>query len=136
MTSRPGSVLDASALLAFLHREPGAEFVAGSMRHGAWISAVNWSEVLSKLAEAGQGPEAVRRTLIEHHVLGILLHIHPFDEADAAEVARLRPLTRTAGLSLGDRACLALGHRLGLPVLTADRTWLDLDVGVRVEAVR
>ena len=136
MTTGAASILDASALLAYLHREPGGETVAQRLRNESWISAVNWAEVLSKLAEAGQDPAEVRRALVERNILGVLLHVHAFDEADGADVARLRPLTRAAGLSLGDRACLALGRRLDVPILTADRSWLALDLGVTIVAIR
>jgi ribonuclease VapC len=69
-------------------------------------------------------------------VPGDLLVIFPLDEAQAREAARLRPSTRAAGLSLGDRACLALAASLKLPVLTADRAWAGLQVGVVVELIR
>ncbi|HZR00008.1 MAG TPA: type II toxin-antitoxin system VapC family toxin [Chloroflexota bacterium] len=128
------SVLDASALLAYVLDEPGAERVLAALRAGAVVAAVNWAETLARLAELGADPasEAVRlRTLLDG-----ALRIAPLDEVQCVEIARLRPTTRPLGLSLGDRACLALGSALGLPVLTADRSWTGLGIGVRVELVR
>ncbi|MDM7324085.1 MAG: hypothetical protein P3W93_003650 [Thermus sp.] len=69
-------------------------------------------------------------------LLGQALQVLPFTEEDALLSARLRPLTRSLGLSLGDRACLALASRLRLPVLTADATWAELSVGIEVEVIR
>ena len=121
-------VLDASAVLALLNGEPGTAMVIEALP-GATINAVNVSEVVARLAEGGMpGPP------IQEAIDGLRLDIVPFDAELALAAGLLRPLTRSAGLSLGDRACLALGMRLQLPVLTADRTWsgLDLDVGVKV----
>lgn len=97
----------------------------------AAISTVNLSEVAAKLAEGGM-PEEVIREALE----GLALGIHDFGRELAFRTAMLRPITRSRGLSLGDRACLALGRRLDLPVLTADRTWAGLDVGVEITLVR
>lgn len=121
-------VLDASALLALLNREPGEALVAQALAEGAMISTVNLSEVVAKLADIGM-PEAETREAIEP--LG--LEIVGFDAADAFSAGLLRPATRADGLSLGDRACLALGMRSGLPVLTADRGWSGLALGAGVE---
>lgn len=128
-------MLDASALLAFLHGERGAEQVAEALEEGAWMSLVNFAEVLSKLAEEGLDPKEARARMEEVGLLAAL-GLLPFTEEDALEAARLRPLTRSLGLALGDRACLALGLRLGLPVLTADRAWARLALGVRVVLLR
>ncbi|WP_038058605.1 type II toxin-antitoxin system VapC family toxin [Thermus amyloliquefaciens] len=130
------AVLDASALLALLLDEPGAARVEAVLAEGAAISAVNLAEVFSKQAERGYAPEAVREELVREGLLDRVLQVFPFTEEDAVEAARLRPLTRPLGLSLGDRACLALARRLNLPALTADATWEGLAVGVRVEVVR
>ncbi|TFU25779.1 type II toxin-antitoxin system VapC family toxin [Thermus tengchongensis] len=129
-------VLDASALLAFLLKEPGGERVKEALLQGAVMGAVNLAEVGSKLAERGLDPGEVFARLRARGILGQTLEVFPFTEEDALEAARLRPLTRPLGLSLGDRACLALARRLGLPALTADATWEGLDVGVKVEVVR
>jgi PIN domain nuclease of toxin-antitoxin system len=131
-----GPVLDASALLAFLHDEPGADLVGEALVAGASISAVNWAEVLSKLADRGQEPETVAQDLENQGILGPALIVHEVDEILARRIAELRPQTRALGLSLGDRACLALAGRLGLGVLTADRDWMDLDLGLDIRLIR
>jgi len=123
-------VLDASALLALLNTEPGSEEVERTIP-GAAISTVNLSEVVAKLVEAGMPEEAVRSVLG-----GIELEIHPFDVELAFQTGILRPQTRALGLSLGDRACVALGLQLKAPVLTTDRNWKSLNVGVEVRAIR
>ena len=129
-------VLDASALLAYLLGEPGAATVAEALTSGGLISAVNWAEVLSRVAEEGENPEELGARLGVEGIIGRVVEVIPLTEMDASIIARLRPLTRSAGLSLGDRACLALGMRLGLPVLTADRVWAELDLGVEVRLAR
>ena len=136
MSGSLAHVLDASALLAYLLREAGSGHVREALPRGAAISAVNWAEVLSKLSDVGQRPEAAAQQLTEQGLLGEAILVFPLDEALAMEIARLRPLTRSAGLSLGDRACLALARRLGLPVLTADRTWSQLHLGVKMLPIR
>jgi PIN domain nuclease of toxin-antitoxin system len=124
------AVLDASALLALLNAEPGAKLVAAALP-GATISAVNFSEVASKLADAGLSREAVRDALDD-----LPVDVVSFETEQAYDMGLLRPSTREAGLSLGDRACLSLARRLGLPALTADRTWEQIEVGVEVRVVR
>ena len=123
-------VLDASALLAVLNQEPGSDRWADSVA-GAAISAVNLSEVIGKLVDLGVPEDDIRR-IIEP----VDLDVVPFDDTQAWTAGLLRRLTRTAGLSLGDRACLALGQRMKLPVLTADQAWKDLRIGVQVRLVR
>ena len=123
-------VLDASALLAMLNSEPGSGAVQESLP-GAAISAVNLSEVISKLSERGM-PEPAIRAALE----GLGLEVHPFDADAAYSTARLRTATKPYGLSLGDRTCLALGLALKAPVLTADRTWKKLKLGVKIRAIR
>jgi ribonuclease VapC len=124
-------VLDASALLALLNGEPGSEQVTSVIADGAAISAINLAEVVTKLSEIGI-PEA-----LIHDALDLLgLEIVDFDVEQAYQVGLLRPLTRHAGLSLGDRACLALAKQLGLPALTTDRVWEGLDIGVAVQMIR
>ena len=132
----PRSVLDASALLALLHDERGADTVADAIATGAAISVVNLAEVLTKLAEAGKDPQQARDQLREAEGDTGALVIEPLSEADSVEIARLRPKTRELGLSLADRACLALAMRLALPVLTADRTWAEAKLEVEVKLVR
>ncbi|MDV3000932.1 MAG: hypothetical protein N5P05_002538 [Chroococcopsis gigantea SAG 12.99] len=123
-------VLDASAILAFLNSEAGSERVAEILDH-AVISAVNWSEVITKLLETGI-PEAEIK-LVQNY-LGC--EIISFGESEAMETARLRSLTRHLGLSLGDRACIALASQLGRTAVTADKAWGLLTIGVKIEVIR
>lgn len=125
------SVLDASALLAYLLGEPGSERVRDAMAVQAIASAVNLAEVLSKLADGGHDPERVMDRLAV-----LPLEVLAFDDGQALESALLRASTAGAGLSLADRACLALARRLGRTVLTADRTWRGLVPGIEVELIR
>lgn len=129
-------ILDASALLAYLNDEVGAIVVENALIEGTYISIVNWAEVLSKVADIGEDPEALALQLENEGLLGNNLQILPLTEEDALVIAQFRPLTKTVGLSFGDRACLALGKRLGLPVLTADRDWDSLTLGVQVNLIR
>lgn len=129
-------VLDASALLAYLHREPGNQVVEEALAAGAVINVVNYAEVLSRQADAGDEPVMAHRRFQVEGLVGGLLHILPLSEDDALAIARLRPTTRALGLSLADRACLATGLRLGRPVLTADRAWAGLDIGVPIRLIR
>ncbi len=131
----PAWVFDASALLAWALREPGFERAARALAMGAAVSAVNWAETLSKLADVNQVPED-SVSEFERRGVFLTLAIHPFDADAALDIARLRPSTRAAGLSLGDRACLALARSLKLPVLTADRAWTKVHVGVKIETIR
>jgi len=123
-------VVDASAVIALLVGEPFTRFDPSQVPN-ALISAVNLSEVLARLQEIGM-PE--REAAIA--VARLNLRVVAFDEPQARAAARLRSVTRHAGLSLGDRACLALGDRLGCPVVTADRVWASLDVGVAIVVIR
>ena len=127
------AVLDASALLAFMLDEDGAADVAAALEGGCAISTVNLAEALSKLAEAGDDPAA---TLARLEGLGDGLETSALGPDDAVAIARLRPLSRSAGLSLADRACLALAQRLGLPALTADRAWGRAEVAVEIIQIR
>ena len=122
--------LDASALLAFLFRETGHERVTPHLG-SACISAVNLAEVLVRFARDGHDPAAVLEP-----IQALRLEVVPYGEVDAVLSAGLLSRTSMRGLSLGDRACLALAAARGIPALTADRTWLELDVGVAVESVR
>lgn len=131
-----GAVLDASALLAYLRGEAGGQMVKAVLATGAVINAVNYAEVLSRLGDAGEEPTTAHRRLQEQALIGGLLEIVPLTEDDAVTTARLRAATREHGLSLGDRACLATGLRLGRPVLTADRSWAAVDVGATVRLIR
>lgn len=126
----PEAVLDASALLALLNAEPGAPAVAAVVS-GASVSAVNYCEVVGKLAEAGMPPAAIRAALD-----GLGLRIVPFDTQNAHEAGLLRPATKAEGLSLGDRACLVLARTMGATAWTADAVWGRVSVGVTVKVIR
>lgn len=123
-------VLDASALMAVLREEPGAATVEAVLDHAA-ISAVNLSEVQAKLVERGTTAELAWSSLID-----LDLEVIDFDLSQAKVTGDLRSLTRAQGLSLGDRACLALAQVLGLPAMTADRAWAGLAVGIEIRTVR
>ena len=124
------AVLDASAVLALLHDEPGADVVEGTLGD-AVMSAVNWAEVAGLLVARGLPAAPLRESVT---ALGI--SIAEFDEVQADATGELLGPTRRAGLSLGDRACLSLARRLGTPALTADRAWIDLDIGVEIRCIR
>ena len=123
-------VLDSSSVLAVINGEPGADAV-GDVLMGASISAVNYSEVIAKLVDYG---------LDDGDALGALdalpLTVIPVDAVQARYAGLLRRQTRAHGLSLGDRACLALAYTLGLPAVTADRAWTGLELGLEVTVIR
>lgn len=123
-------VLDASALLALLAREPGWEVVAATIP-GAVISAVNLSEVVAKLADRTVPGDAIRAA-----IEGLGIEVAPFESELAYAAGLLRPLTRGHGLAFGDRACLALARQRDSVAVTADRLWLRLDLGVEVRCLR
>jgi ribonuclease VapC len=124
-------ILDASALLVLLNQESGDEQVAQAITDGAAISAVNLSEVVAKLSQAG-----MQETVI-HEVLDPLkLDLVDFDKTSAYQAGVLRPLTKHAGLSLGDRACLALAQHLNLPILTTDKVWANLSLDIKIQVIR
>ncbi len=127
------TVIDASAVLALLQDEPGAEAVEDAIDGGAIISAVNLSEVLAKMVDAGA--ELDRATDL---VVGLFVEIAPFELTGAREAAAIRAAAPASGLSLGDRACLALAASLGRPAITTDRRWLDSAeaIGVEVQLIR
>jgi ribonuclease VapC len=100
------------------------------------LSTVNLAEVLSRVAGQGVDPVELAAQLAERGLLDGAIAVEPFTDTDAIEVARLRPLTRDAGLSLGDRACLALARRLDAPALTADTAWQGAAHGVELPLIR
>ena len=124
-------VLDASALLAMLLAEPGAEHVRAALPL-AEMSTVNLSEVVARLVR--DHPDDAVRGAINR----VELRLRDLDEWLAIEAGIIARQTRGAGLSLGDRCCLALGKRLACPVLTADRAWMEIAdlVGVEVRLIR
>ncbi|CAN5367664.1 PIN domain-containing protein [soil metagenome] len=122
------SVLDASAVLAFLRDEPGADAVEAAISTGV-IAAPNWSEVVQKLRRA-----SVSADLLTVRLLATGVEVEPLFRVDAelaAEIWDLHP-----SLSLADRSCLAVAARLELPVLTADAAWFGVDIGVDVVVIR
>ncbi|WP_260580744.1 type II toxin-antitoxin system VapC family toxin [Sphingopyxis sp. PET50] len=123
-------VLDASAVLSVLLAENGADVVAEHLS-AARLGSVNMSEILAKLMEYGLSMRDARRQIVR-----LELGIHDFDSDQAERSALLRQPTRHLGLSLGDRACLALGQQLGLPILTADRRMAEakslLEIDIRL----
>lgn len=123
-------VLDSSAVLACVRDEPGGRLVLGVLPDSI-ISAVNFCEVITKLLDQGI-PEPGAFALASASSYAIV----DFDFSLSQTAAGLRTATRSRGLSLGDRACLALGIREGLPVLTADRAWASLDIGVEIRLIR
>jgi ribonuclease VapC len=123
-------VLDASAVLAIMHREAGHD-TARQYLEGAIISAVNYSEVLKKLIEAG-GSSVTTRFHLENFALTVV----PFDEQQAARAAEIWPMGRKLGLSFADRACFALGLERNAKVLTGDKRWKEVDLDVNVMLFR
>jgi ribonuclease VapC len=123
-------VLDASALLAFLHDEPGAEQVRQAL-DGALISTVNWAEVIQKSLGRRAEVAGMRDEFVE-----VGLMFEPFTAAQAEAAAHLREKTRQRGLSLADRACLALAIDNEAVVLTADRAWRELDLDLEIQTLR
>ena len=123
-------VLDTSAILAFVNHEPGMEIVL-PLLESTIINTVILAEVVTKLAERGMSESAIQDTLAD---LGV--QVVPFDEEQAFLAGMMRPATRRFGLSLGDRACLALGIVTGLPVITADRNWARVSIDLDVRLIR
>ena len=113
-------VLDASAVLCLIRNEPGAEKVKPGLPDSS-ISAVNLAEVIAKMNELGMDESLIAQVLDP-----LQLHVVPFDAALAHASGMLRSTTRALGLSLGDRACLALAAKLGATALTTDKVWLGL----------
>lgn len=123
-------VLDASALIALLRNEPGAEMVSRKLS-GAIISAVNYSKILKKTIERGGEAEPVSL-----FVRGLAVEIVPFDEHLAAGAAELYPQTKVHGMSFADRACLALGVHRKITVLTAERKMALVPLPIKVTVIR
>jgi len=124
------TVLDASAVLAWLYEEPGMDRV-GEALDGALLSSVNAAEAVTKLIRNGIDPSGATQRVRDLPCL-----IVSVDEELGLRAGELFPVTRHKGLSLGDRVCLALAEREGLAVLTTDRAWADLDLGVEIVLIR
>lgn len=126
-----GSAVDASALIAFLRREPGADVVAVHLR-GAFISAVNLCEVLEKTPKSDNSTERVLALLHNWQV-----EIIPFDTNQAIVSSRLKSqIENKHDISFADRACLALAVSRTIPAVTADRAWKSLAIGADVILIR
>lgn len=123
-------VLDASALLTLLFQETGATTVADVIAEGAAVSAVNLSEVAAVLVRHQRDVDVILRAVTAQ------VTVEPFTTEDALAAAALWGPTRKTGLSLGDRACLALAQRLGVPAVTADREWSTVNIGITIQLVR
>jgi PIN domain nuclease of toxin-antitoxin system len=124
-------VLDASAILALLNNETGADVLTPSLLTDAMCSTVNLAEVQAKLVSAGGRSEEAWED-----ALSPVREAVPFTEEHAKIAGDLAVNTRTLGLSLGDRACLALGLALNAPVYTADKSWKSLKLNVRIHVIR
>ncbi|HKT48305.1 MAG TPA: type II toxin-antitoxin system VapC family toxin [Candidatus Acidoferrales bacterium] len=124
-------VLDASALLAVLHAERGAEKMTPALLAAALISAVNLAEVQTKLVSRGVRPGDAWDA-----ALSVVCEVVPFSKEHARKAGDLALQTRSLGLGLGDRACLALALSLGVPVYTADASWSRLKIGAAIHVIR
>ena len=124
-------VLDASAILAVLNCEPGADKLTPQLLSSATSSTVNLAEVQSKLVARGLSPDDAWEA-----TLSPIREAMAFTAEHAKTAGSLITHTRALGLSLGDRACLALGLALRAPIYTADKSWKNLKVGVRIYIIR
>ena len=130
MTSDRVAVLDTSAILAIFNQEPGAEAILRIVRRSA-ISTVILAEIATKLSEWHVPTARIVRWI---HDLDV--EIVAFDEDQAIAVGLLRSMTHERGLSLGDRACLALAQQLNIPAYTSDRRWSEIEIGISVVQFR
>lgn len=124
-------VLDASAILALIGAEAGAERLTPDLLNVAVASAVNLSEVQARLVRRGWPPDQAWQD-----ATGAIRSVFPFDEQQARLAGNLILQTKPLGLSLADRACLVLGMVLGAPVFTTDRTWQKLKLHVEIHIIR
>jgi ribonuclease VapC len=125
-------VLDTSALLAWIQGEPGGEFVSSKLSENCAFSSVNLAELVTKLADENhRDPHNIGQQL---RTLGI--EIVTFTETQGVNAGLLRKQTRSKGLSLGDRACLALAHELKAEVLTTDKAWKKLELPLSIIDIR
>ena len=123
-------VFDSSVLIAILRQEPGSDVGEQSL-NDALISTVNLAEVATYLARNSVPPETINQALAAFPI-----EVVPFDREQGLIAGCLYPACKSLGLSLGDRACLALAKSKSLPVLTADKAWLELKINVDVNSIR
>ena len=124
-------VLDASVVLALLNNEPGTDKLTPELLSNAMCSTVNVAEVQTKLVSEGGNPDEAWED-----TLSPIREAAPFTDEHARIAGNLVAQTRALGVSLGDRACLALGLTLKAPVYTADKSWRNLKLGVRIHVIR
>ena len=122
--------LDTSALITMIQNAPGGSLVGARLR-GSVVSTISWAELTEHMQEQGLEVAGFRRSV---ETLG--LEIQPFTAADADRAVELWRPPPAHQLSLSDRACLALADRLKIPVLTADETWRDLELGIEIRMLR
>jgi ribonuclease VapC len=123
-------VIDASVVIAYIQEEVGQEVAAHYIEELATISAVNFSEVLYAGYKNGY------KELQRQELFNLLPNIAVFDADQASLAASLYPFTKQYGLSFADRACLALAKSMGAPVVTADKIWQGIDIGVEIIVIR
>ena len=128
--AEPALLLDTSALLALVFREPGMDVVLAAL-DGCAISAVNQAEVVEVAARRGTDPARAAAWAGE-----LSIPVLPFTPPMAARAGAVLAAGRVRGLSLGDAACLGTAGTLGVPVLTADRAWAALDIGIAIRQLR
>lgn len=129
MSAATVTVLDASAIIAFLQGEPGSEAVGQALHsQRCLVSAANQAEVIAKALDRGAEPEAIKMILA-----ALAYSVVDIPVGDGEQAGLMRGQTRSSGLSLGDRLCLALAQRLSARVLTADRAWLDICQTLRLD---
>lgn len=129
-----GTILDASAVLAFLQGEPGAEMVQVALENEhCWVGAANQAEIIAKSIDRGVDGVSVKTILAD-----LAYTVVAITAEDGAQAGWLRTQTRVAGLNLGDRLCLAQAQRLKAKVLTADRPWLNVadELGLAIQCIR
>lgn len=125
------AVLDTSAVLALFFEEQGSEVVSELLDHATLLSTVNLTEIHTKLIERGIPPEQAWTGIV-----GLGSEFSPFSAEQARIAAELIASTRPYGLSLGDRACLALAAHYRATVYTTDRAWANLSLGIKIEVIR
>lgn len=124
-------VFDASAILALLQQEPGAETLTDEIRANSVASTVNLAEVQGKLVKKGIPPESAWED-----ILSTVAEAEPFTNRHACIAGSLITKTQKYGLSLGDRSCLALAIALNAPVYTTEQVWKNLKVGIPIHVIR